>query len=156
ARRDEGGLKPLRMEVEQSRKRFLPDISGFQTFLEQSVTQRRRFLEQSVTDVSRTKCNAAPAPVPDPRPVIGPMCSTWAPQNGAISAPFPEWYLRRRDRGQNHATDHLWRAAARHLDMLDGERNLASKQLRRLRIVARCRWMLCSLRLKRDFGRRTC
>jgi hypothetical protein len=27
------------MEVEQSRKRFLPDISGFRTFLEQSVTQ---------------------------------------------------------------------------------------------------------------------
>ena len=24
ARRDEGGLKPVRMEVEQSRKRFLP------------------------------------------------------------------------------------------------------------------------------------
>ena len=53
ARRDEGGLKPLRMEVEQSRKRFLSDISGFQMLLEQSVTQRRRF--------SRTKCNAAPA-----------------------------------------------------------------------------------------------
>src|SRR5262249_7043349 len=45
------------------------------------------------------------------------MCSTWAPQNGGISAPFPEWYLRRRDRGQNHATDHLWRLGARHLDM---------------------------------------
>jgi hypothetical protein len=28
------------MEVEQSRQRFLPDISGFQTFLEQNVTQR--------------------------------------------------------------------------------------------------------------------
>src|SRR5262249_18585902 len=28
------------------------------------------------------------------------------------TAPFPERYLRRRDRGQNHATDHLWRAAA--------------------------------------------
>jgi len=39
ARRDEGGLKPLRMEVEQSRKRFLPDISSFRTFLERSVTR---------------------------------------------------------------------------------------------------------------------
>ena len=78
------------------------------------------------------KVRGLSALVPDPRPVIGPMCSTWAPQNGAISAPFPEWYPRRRDRGQNHATDHLWRSAARHLDMLDGERNLASKQLRRL------------------------
>jgi len=47
-------------------------------------------------------------------------------------APIHWWYRERRDRGQNHATNHLWRAAARHLDMLDGERNLASKQLRRL------------------------
>src|SRR5262249_27120017 len=39
ARPDEGGLKPPRMEVEQSRKRFLADISGFRTFLERSVTQ---------------------------------------------------------------------------------------------------------------------
>ena len=34
--------------------------------------------------------------------------------------------------GGNHVTHHLLPAAARHLDMLDGERNLASKQLRRL------------------------
>jgi len=46
-------------------------------------------------------------------------------------------------------------AAARHLDMLDGERNLASKR-HRLRIVAPCRCMLRSLLLNRDFGRRTC
>ena len=57
--------------------------------------------------------------------------------------------------GGNHATHHLFSAAARHLDMLDGERSLASK-LRRLRIVAGCRCMLRSLRLKRDFGRRAC
>ena len=46
ARRDEGGLKPLRMEVEQSRKRFLSDISRFRTFLEQSVTQRLRHFQR--------------------------------------------------------------------------------------------------------------
>ena len=33
--------------------------------------------------------------------------------------------------GGDHATHHLFSAVARHLDMLDGERNLASK-LRRL------------------------
>ena len=71
-------------------------------------------------------------------------------------APIHWWYRERRDRGQNHATNHLWRAAARHLDMLDGERNLASKQLRRLRNVAGGRCMLHSLRLNRDFGRRAC
>src|SRR5262245_36642252 len=36
----QGGLKLLLKEVEQSRKRFLPDISGFRTLLERSVTQR--------------------------------------------------------------------------------------------------------------------
>ncbi len=56
--------------------------------------------------------------------------------------------------GGNHVLHHLLPVAARHLDMLDGERNLAS-ELCRLRIVAGCRWMHRRLRLKRDFVRIT-
>ena len=50
---------------------------------------------------------------------------------------------------------YLFSAAARHLDMLDGERSLAS-QLHGLRVVTLCRCMLRSLRLKRDLVRTTC
>ena len=57
--------------------------------------------------------------------------------------------------GGDHATHHLFSAAARHLDMLDGERSLAS-QLHGLRVVALCRCMLHSLHRQRDLGRRIC
>src|SRR5262249_12926872 len=74
--------------------------------------------------------------------------------SGTNSAPFPGWYRRKWD-GGDHATHHLFSAADRHLDMLDGERGLAS-QLHGLRIVAPCRCMLRSLHFSRDFSRRTC
>jgi len=91
--------------------------------------------DQGVFDPTRCRAERGrilvSAPLRQPTPAVNGWGLSRLPR--ALSyAPIHWWYLRRRDRGQNHATDHQWRAAARHLDMLDGERNLASKQLRRL------------------------
>src|SRR5215813_2976424 len=70
------------------------------------------------------------------------------------SAPFSEWDRGKRD-GGNHATHHLLRPVDRHLDMLDGQRDLGS-ELWRPQLDAGCRWMRCILHLKCGSGRRTC
>jgi len=56
--------------------------------------------------------------------------------------------------GGNHATDHLFRAASRHVHRLDGECDL-DFELRRLQFDAAC-WRVHRSRLNRGSGRRIC